>query len=182
MQRHRWEQSQSTGESDSRDHDYDYGSDSSQPVVRHRRASDSALDRPRQRSDPIPDSDAEEEVETLPDRFDSHGRPLDRRAASADRWTSRFGEFRREPQRSGDWDVRGAWHVGGTDNAAVERIAHGVTNALDGRGSWMGVIGEVLGGGLLGAPAEHGNTHGRDQDSEDEASNRDRRRRTRRRR
>jgi hypothetical protein len=184
MERHRWQQSQSNGQETSADHDYNYESDDSQPIVRRRRASDSTLERPRQRGGLRSDSDSEEEVEQLPDRFDSHGRPLDGRTSSADRWTNRSGEFRREPRRQGDWDVRGAWHVGGTDNEAVERIAHGVTNALEGRGSWMGVIGEVLGGGLLGPPPPGGNDnaqHGREQGDEDDDEDYDRRRRRRRR-
>ena len=88
-------------------------------------------------------------VESLPDRFDSQGRPLDGRSRSADHWTTRRGTFRRAPQRAGGWDVRGAWEVGGTDSEAVERLVASFTSALDGRRSWTGVLGDVLGSSLM---------------------------------
>jgi hypothetical protein len=101
-------------------------------------------------------SESEEDIEELPDRFDSDGRPIDdRNPGDGPRWTSRSGEFQRRPRRPGDWDVRGAWHVGGTDDIQVDRLARSFTEALDGRRSWLGVIGEALGGsGLLGQPQE----------------------------
>lgn len=152
-------------------HDYDSGSDQERRMTRPRRSSDSTHDRPRTRGH---DSDSDEDVEDLPPRFNDHGQPLDRRSASHDRWTSRSGDFRRAPQRPGDWDVRGAWHVGGTDNEAVERLAHGVTNALDGRGSWMQVIGDVLGANA------NGEGQGRLEGDEEQDEERKRRRRRRR--
>ncbi|XWX01436.1 hypothetical protein V2A60_009464 [Cordyceps javanica] len=150
-------------------------------VVRHRRSSDTTHDRPRGRRRSH-DSDSEDEVEDLPNRFDRQGQPLDRRFSSDDGWTSRSGAFRREPQRPGDWDVQGAWHVGGTNDEAVERLAHGVTKALAGRGSWMQVIGEVLGAGALDAnPNGQGSQarleSGRDGDRDDDDGRRRRRRR-----
>ncbi|GAO19785.1 hypothetical protein UVI_02045760 [Ustilaginoidea virens] len=94
-------------------------------------------------------SDSDGHVESLPDRFDSQGRPLDGRSRSADHWTTRRGTFRRAPQRAGGWDVRGAWEVGGTDSEAVERLVASFTSALDGRRSWTGVLGDVLGSSLM---------------------------------
>lgn len=91
------------------------------------------------------DSSSDEAVEVLPDRFDKHGKPLDRRSRSRD-WTSRSGEFERKPKHKDDWDIKGAWQVGGTDNEAVEQIVRGVTGALEGKGGWLGILGNVLGG------------------------------------
>ncbi|KAJ3472087.1 hypothetical protein NLG97_g11299 [Lecanicillium saksenae] len=179
MEMHRRQQELAANHEASQD-EYDSGSDQDTRVAHHRRSSDSTHDRPQVRGRGL-GSDSDEEVEDLPDRFDSQGRPLDRRSTSHDRWTSRSGDFRRQPQRPGDWDIRGAWHVGGTDNAAVERLANGVTNALDGRGSWMHVIGEVLGGGALGAnpngeAQQQRLDDGRDENHEDERRRRRRRR------
>lgn len=172
MEMHRRQQELSASGQASPDHDYE--SDEDWRVARPRRSSDTTHDRPR-----VPASD--EDVEDLPDRFDSHGVPLDRRSASHHRWTSRSGAFHRQPQAPGDWNVRGAWHVGGTNNEAVERLAHGVTDALEGRGSWMNVIGEVLGGGALGS--HEGRVGGeRRGELEDGQEDEDERRRGRRRR
>lgn len=149
MEVHRRQQEQAANAETSSQEEYDFLGGQDGRVAHRRRSSDTTHDRPRGRGSH--DTDSEEEIEDLPDRFDSQGGSLDRRSASHGGWTSRSGTFQREPQRAGDWDVRGAWHVGGTNNDAVERLAHGVTNALDGRGSWMQVIGEVLGGDALGA-------------------------------
>lgn len=133
-----------------------------------RGSSDPSADRPMVRRQPrnrdSRDSEGEEDVEYLPDRFDSHGRPLDARSARQyphdGQWTMRRGEFERRPRRPGDWDVRGAWQVGGTDPEAVERMVRGVTGALDGRGGWIGVLGSVLNSGLLGGPEARPKTSG----------------------
>lgn len=104
-----------------------------------------------------PASDSDEEVEILPNRFDSQGRPLDPLSARQGlhgRWTTRSGQFERRPRRPGDWDISGSWQVGGTDPEAVERMVRGVTGALDGRRGWMGVLGDVLNSGLLGGGPE----------------------------
>lgn len=108
----------------------------------------------------------------LPDRFDSRGKPLDTRPAR-DRWTTRKGVFERQPQHSGDWDVKGAWQVGGTDGEAMDRLMRSVTGALEGRRSWMGVLGDVLGeASLLGPPPSQiesgGGRHGAGGDEGDD--------------
>ena len=118
--------------------------------ARRRRSSDPSSDRPvvaRRRRGGEVDSDSE--VEDLPDRFDSQGRPLDGRSATHSRWTARGGTFARPPRRAGGWDMQGAWQVSGTEQEAVERLVRSVTGALEGRRSWMGVIGDVLAGGLF---------------------------------
>lgn len=132
----------------------------SRPHIRRRRSSDPTANRPvvrrRRHGRAASMSESEEDVEELPDRFDSDGQPLDGRGhGNGQRWTSRSGEFERRPRRPGDWDVRGAWHIGGTDDVQVDRLARHFTEALEGRRSWLGVIGEALGGGgLLGQPEE----------------------------
>lgn len=132
------------------------------PQVRRRRSSDPTADRPltrrRRRGQPSIDSESEEDVEELPERFDTQGRPLDGRdRGDGPRWTSRGGDFHRRPRKPGDADIRGSWHVGGTDGIAVDKLARSFTEALDGRKSWMGVLGEALGGsGLLGQPERPG--------------------------
>lgn len=147
MQMHRRQQLQSgTGDDESQISEDDEA-EPHQQVTHRRRASDTSHDRTRGRGRTDSNSDSDD-VELLPNRFDSHGTPLDSHSNEDGHWTNRSGDFWRQPQRPGDWDVRGAWQVGGTDAESVNRLAQGVTNALDGRGSWMNVIGEVLGGGL----------------------------------
>ena len=137
------------------------------PPISRRRSSDPTADRPvvrrQRRGYESPISESEEDVEVLPDRFDAYGAPLDGRdRQNGSRWTSRRGEFQRRPQKHGDWDINGSWHVAGTDGLAVDRLARSFTEALDGRRSWMGVLGEALGGtSLLG----QGGREGRDEDS-----------------
>ncbi|OAR00100.1 hypothetical protein LLEC1_04406 [Akanthomyces lecanii] len=178
MEMHRRQQEQAVAGDASSQEDDGIAVDSERRGAPHRRSSDTTHDRPRGRGSH--EFSSEEEVEDLPDRFDSQGRSLDGRSASHHRWTSRSGTFQREPQRADDWDIRGAWHVGGTNNEAVERLAHGVTNALDGRGSWMQVIGEVLAGGALGANPNAQEQQPRLEDARDEGRDQERRRRRRR--
>ncbi|KAF1730078.1 hypothetical protein CRV24_009535 [Beauveria bassiana] len=149
-------------------------------VAHQRRSSDTTHDRGGDRGRSH-ESDSEEEIQNLPDRFDSEGRRLDRRSVSHDRWTSRSGAFRRQSQRPGNFNVQGAWHVGGTNKEAVERLAHGVTNALDGRGSWMQVLGEVLSEGALGATPNSQGQHMRVESGGDEDGDEEKRRRRKRR-
>lgn len=150
---------------------------SSRPIVRRNR---------RSRDYPS-GSDSPEEVEILPDRFDSHGQPLDGRSTSKSRWTTRKGTFHREPQRQGGLDVSGAWQVSGTDGEAVDRLVKNFTGALDGQKGWMGVLGEVLGSGLLpgtegqGGRLEQGSGRQKHDDDEDDEDDRKRRRRRERR-
>ena len=90
----------------------------------------------------------------LPDRFDAQGRPLDGPASSRSSSHRRGGEFEyRSPRGAEGTNVRGAWGVAGTDAETVERIVRDVTGVLEGRGSWMGLIGGILSGSLLKGPA-----------------------------
>lgn len=90
-------------------------------------------------------SEPESDVEYLPDRFDSRGRPLSTSGLDAG-WTERNGQFRRRPRNKGDWDVSGLWHIGGTDKEVVERVAGGVRDVIDGRTSLLGFVGGMMGG------------------------------------
>ncbi|KAM0347706.1 hypothetical protein ACHAPU_004721 [Fusarium lateritium] len=85
-------------------------------------------------------------VEVLPDRFDRSGRPLHGRATKNRALTRRQGDFEYQPRHKDDWDVKGAWQVAGTDGQAVDQIVRGVTGALEGKSSWLGLLGTVLGG------------------------------------
>lgn len=91
-------------------------------------------------------------IELLPDRFDAQGRPLDRSSATTTpprSWHTRRGDFEyRSPRGLGL--LQGEWGIAGTDGEAVERIVRDVTGVLEGRGSWMGLIGGLLSGELLG--------------------------------
>lgn len=129
--------------------------------VRHRRLSDPSSNRPllsRRTSDnnfspSSSDSQEEDAVEYLPDRFDEQGRSLDRRGLGPPRLHSRRGEF--VGKRAG-WDVAGQWGVAGTDDVAVERIVEKVTQVVEGRGSLLGLLGGIISGSLLepGMPTE----------------------------
>ncbi|KAK2598174.1 hypothetical protein QQS21_005725 [Conoideocrella luteorostrata] len=123
------------------------GSLSSRPVVTRNRQS-------RYNSS----SGSDDEVEDLPDRFDPQGRPLDGRSRNQGRVSTRKGTFHSDPQRSGGWDVQGAWQVSGTDGEAMDRLVKNFASALNGQKSWMGVLGEVLGPGLLSGTEGQGST------------------------
>lgn len=89
----------------------------------------------------------------LPDRFDEAGRPL--AGSGADplrRWSSRRGAFEYRPRDPHDhgWNVRGAWGVGGTDAEVVNQISRSIGDVLEGRKSWMSLVGTVLKGALPG--------------------------------
>ncbi|KAL7814399.1 hypothetical protein V8C26DRAFT_143027 [Trichoderma gracile] len=88
--------------------------------------------------------DSDDDVEVLPDRFDSHGRPLDGSGGGSrkSRFVTRSGEFHRPAQRPGDMEVHGGWQLGGTDPEQIERLVRTVTGVLEGRKSWVSVIGE----------------------------------------
>lgn len=176
MERHRREQAEASqgetywlgDEPDPRNNEDDdnrsHARELLRPDLRHRRSSDPTSSRPLvHRSRPSWDdsaSNSSDDIEDLPDRFDHQGRPLDEGTTSQGRWTTRQGTFRRERQRPGGWDVQGAWKVGGTDGEAVERLVRNLTSALDGQKSWMGVLGDVLGSGLLsGAQCQGRSTH-----------------------
>ncbi|RDA90765.1 hypothetical protein CP533_3619 [Ophiocordyceps camponoti-saundersi (nom. inval.)] len=103
------------------------------------------------------DSDSDDDVEILPDRFDAHGQPLNGLPTDRGGWTSRSGAFERQPRKPGDWNVGGAWQVGGTDGAEVDRLVKNITGALEGRRSWMTVLGDVLESGLHNDSGREGN-------------------------
>lgn len=177
MERHKREQAASADASPDRADDHDMvdrdEESGERPSFRRRRSSDPSSDRPIVRHARGRDTDAGDDVEDLPDRFDSQGRPLDGRSATHSRWTTRRGTFERPAQRPGGWNVQGAWQVSGTEQEAVDRLVRNVTGALEGQRSWMSVIGDVIGGGLLPPP---GAGHGEGQDHDDEDDGRRRRR------
>lgn len=114
------------------------------PPQRRRSGSDPSSDRPRRRRgrDGSPRSD-EDEVEVLPDRFDSAGRPVD--ANDPRRVHSRTGDFEYRPRdRDGGPHVQGAWGIHGTDPEMVNKMAQGVGSLLQGRQGWMGLVGNLL--------------------------------------
>ncbi|KFA77253.1 hypothetical protein S40288_01300 [Stachybotrys chartarum IBT 40288] len=152
------------------------------PRPRRRRSSDPSSDRPLVRRSGTRNHESgvsdEEEVEVLPDRFDPNGAPVDGRTGQR-KWTSRSGDFVRRPQHDGDWDVRGAWQVGGTEAETVERLAKTVTGVLEGRNTWMQLLGGVMSGGLLlpeAEPRPDDRGHGRIEDDEDDRRAKHRRR------
>lgn len=144
------------------------------PPILRRRSSDPSSNRPLISRQPARDyesgvSDSEEDVEYLPARFDEHGRPMDGSQSRRNRWTSRSGDFERRPQHPGDWAVRGAWQVGGTEGEVVERLARTMTDVIDGRQSWLQLLGGVIGGGLLKPDESYGQpdrNHARIEDDE----------------
>ena len=152
LELHRKEQSENEkhDHTDNGDKDDTRSDDGPPPSTLQRSATEpvrkSGASRRRRSSDSdVSDSD----VEDLPDRFDKRGRAFDSSGRGRDEWTSRSGEFGRRAQKPGDASVRGAWQVGGTDSDAVQNIAKGVTEALDGKGGWLGLLGTVLNSGLL---------------------------------
>ncbi|SPN97734.1 uncharacterized protein DNG_01247 [Cephalotrichum gorgonifer] len=102
-----------------------HGRDS--PLERRRHSSGPPAQ--RRVSEDLTDSDSESGVEDLPDRFDSHGRPLSSSGIDS-HWTERNGQFRRRPRREGDWGIDGGWHVSGTDKETVERVAKGDSSVV----------------------------------------------------
>ena len=115
----------------------------------------------RRRASDTEDDEEEEVIEMLPDRFDAQGRPLDGPASSRSSSHRRGGEFEyRSPRGAEGTNVRGAWGVAGTDAETVERIVRDVTGVLEGRGSWMGLIGGILSGSLLKGPAGGSSSNG----------------------
>ncbi|KAH8847526.1 hypothetical protein MCOR27_011106 [Pyricularia oryzae] len=138
---------------------------------RHRSSSEGAMvHRPRHRQDRYLDTEDDDLVEVLPDRFDSQGRPIHDDGPRPRRWSSRRGEFEyRSPRRRG-LEMQGQWAVGGTDNETVERAARQIVSMLDGKGGWLGVLGGILGAtlgrgddrqGLVGEAARGGDGEGR---------------------
>lgn len=140
------------------------GGDASSTRPRRRRYTDPSSDRPlvshaRQRDRSLrrdsASDDEEDVVEYLPDRFDSRGRPLDGSGLSRGHslppgMHSRRGDFEyRSPRGPDGLHMRGQWGVMGTDSEAVERIVKNVTGVLEGKQSWLGLVGGLLSGNLL---------------------------------
>lgn len=103
----------------------------------------------------------------LPDRFDPHGRPIDRTAPSQRGWTERRGDFQYRSPRPGGTQVRGAWGVAGTDPEQVERMMHSVSGVLAGgmprgMGGWLGLAGKLLGDAMTPGALGHDEEEGRD--------------------
>lgn len=110
-------------------------------------------------------SASEEEIEVLPDRFDTQGRPLGAGGPSrrSRGWTERRGDFEYRSPRPGGTQVRGMYGVAGTDPEHVERMMRDVSGVLAGEmpkgmGGWLGLAGKLLGGvvapGALGGEEE----------------------------
>lgn len=157
-------------------HDYDDDADSAIVPRRRfrtrRRDSDSPSSRPfvsRHRGGPVgsdrsSSSASEEEIEVLPDRFDSQGRPLGAGPSRrSDGWTERRGDFEYRSPRLGGTQMRGTFGVAGTDPEHVERMMRDVSGVLAGEmprgmGGWLGLAGRLLGGviapGAVGADEE----------------------------
>ncbi|KAK7952286.1 uncharacterized protein PG986_008014 [Apiospora aurea] len=126
----------------------------------------------RQDTDPSTEGN---DVEVLPDRFDTSGRPLE--PDDPRRWTTREGNFEYRPRDRGT-QIQGAWGVGGNDAEMVNRMAESVGSLLEGKSGLLGILGNVIsnlpkGGGVRGAVEDA------KDESEDEP---ERPRRTRRRR
>jgi hypothetical protein len=64
--------------------------------------------------------------------------------------TTRSGEFHRSADRPGGLNLHGKWALAATDPEQIQKIVSGVTGALQGRRSWVSVVGDVLGDDLLG--------------------------------
>ena len=139
LRQHRRHRSRSPGSSSKPQDLHD-----SEPLARRRRHSSGPPAAQRMAHDDYP-TDSDSEVEYLPDRFDSQGRPLSPSSRNTG-WTQRNGQFHRKPRRARDWNVDGEWHVGGTDRETVERMAAGLRDVVDGRMSWLGLIGGVMEG------------------------------------
>jgi len=170
MERHKHQHSTTSDAEGDQHEDEEPGDEDSavvhRPDLRRRRSSDPSSNRPvvrhrrRHRSDS--DSDSDSDVEDLPDRFDTRGSRLDGGPdPGRARTTTRRGTFERPPQHAGDWDVRGAWQASGTDGEMVDRLVRDVTGVLEGRQSWMAVLGDVLGGGAQGQIGDEDGDAGR---------------------
>lgn len=154
---------------------------------KRRRNSDPSANRPvvgRHRNE-LPESDRSDsasgdEVEVLPDRFDTTGRPIDPNAPSSSKnararggWTERHGDFEYRSPRPGGTQARGMWSVGGTDPDQVERMMQDVTGIIGdgppkGVGGWLGLAGRLIGSGILGAhglPGSHDDEHDSGEDN-----------------
>lgn len=131
------------------------------------------------------DLSSENDVEVLPDRFDTSGRPLG--SDDARRWATRGGSFEYRPQERGT-QMQGAWGVAGTDAELVNRMAESVGSLLEGKPGILGMLGSVIshlpssssgGGGGHGGAREAVEDSRHDSEDEQERPRRTRRRRHR---
>lgn len=116
--------------------------------LRRRSGSDVSSNRPRvqrrrRRGDESPVSEGSD-IEYLPERFDSSGRPL--RTERALNGIPREGEFEHVPRDENDWHVRGAWRAAGDpDPALVNNLAQAFGGLLRPGGSGlMGLLGQAI--------------------------------------
>lgn len=137
-------------------------------VTRHR---DGLVESARSSASP---SEGEDEIEVLPDRFDSQGQPLydgHQRRRSGE-WTERHGDFAyRSSTRGAPQVVRGSWGVAGTDPEHVERVMRDVSGVLmsagempRGLGGWLGLAGRLLEGVVAPPPPGEEEEEERDRD------------------
>lgn len=115
---------------------------------RRRSGSDVSSNRPRvqrrrRRGGDSPNSDGGSEIEYLPDRFDSSGRPLRTERSLND--IPREGEFEHVPRDENDVHIRGAWRAfGDPDPALVSGIAQAVGGLLRPGSGLMGLLGQAI--------------------------------------
>ncbi|KAK8048733.1 hypothetical protein PG994_010463 [Apiospora phragmitis] len=138
-------------------------------------SSDRSLTHRRGRKRDADLSSEENDVEVLPDRFDTSGRPLE--PDDPRRLTTRGGSFEYRP-RDREMQMQGAWGVGGTDADMVNRMAESVGSLLEGKSGFLGILGNVI----SHLPKSDG-VRGAVEDAKDESEDgQERPRRTRRRR
>lgn len=148
------------------------------PVLNRRRSSsDPSSSRPlaARRKRELDSPEPSDEVEVLPDRFDSEGRPLG--SAGAMRW--RQGAFETRLRHGNGWHSSGAWAVGGTDEDMVQRVAGDIENMISGQGSWKSLLKDVVG---IVQEVQQGGQSRRIEDTDEEEDRHGRQRRRRRRR
>lgn len=174
----------------------DNNHDADSAVVPHgrfrkrRRNSDPSSNRPlvsRHRGGPVEsdrsssasDDEGVEEIEVLPDRFDSQGHPVDGSGPSRhqrDGLTERRGDFAYRSPRPGGTQIRGTWGIAGTDPEHVERMVQDISGMLAGEmprgmGGWLGLAGRLLGGVM--APGALGQAEAEKEEEEEGQGRRD---------
>lgn len=148
------------------------------PVLNRRRSSSDppsskSVSRRRKREIETP-PESEDEVEVLPDRFDTQGRPVGGGGTSgAMRW--RQGAFESRPRNGKGLHSSGAWAVGGTDGDVVQKIASDIEGVISGQSSWKSLLKDVVG---AVQEVQHGGDSRRIENSDDDDYD-DRRRRRR---
>lgn len=138
LERHRRGQSRTrdsaSSESGSEDTENHRPSNRRRPPILRRRSSDDTYDRPQSRSRHNShkryNSDSEEEeIEDLPARFDTQGRPLahdDYSTSSKSRSFRRGDDLQRKSRSSSDWDDRDASEDGKPDDDGLDPLVKDV--------------------------------------------------------